>query len=169
MLGLLAGGRGPIPAPSAIAGVVTRVGSLERSVEFHEQAILELERQANVVDMLETRVEDTQRVVAELDKKLDKSMWGAKTLSDLMEETQLEVAELGKKLEKSVRDAKKLSDFAEIRHQVMADLDKKMYESLQDMELQLTRRVTNLEQWGDDMAMSLSAVKDRVEYLGRGW
>ena len=33
LLGLLAGGRGPIPAPSAIAGVVSRVGSLERSVE----------------------------------------------------------------------------------------------------------------------------------------
>ena len=30
LLGLLAGGRGPIPAPSAIAGVVSRVGSLER-------------------------------------------------------------------------------------------------------------------------------------------
>ena len=44
LLGLLAGGRGPIPAPSAIAGVVSRVGSLERSVEFHEDAILELER-----------------------------------------------------------------------------------------------------------------------------
>ena len=34
LLGLLAGGRGPNPAPSAIAGVVSRMGSLERSVEF---------------------------------------------------------------------------------------------------------------------------------------
>ena len=42
LLGMLAGGRGPLPAPSAIAGVVSRVGSLERSVEFHEDAILEL-------------------------------------------------------------------------------------------------------------------------------
>ena len=39
LLSLLAGSRDPIPAPSAIAGVVSRVGSLERSVEFHEQAI----------------------------------------------------------------------------------------------------------------------------------
>ena len=197
LLGLLAGGRGPIPAPSAIAGVVTRVGSLERSVEFHEQAILELERQATVVDMLDTRVEETQREVAELDKKLEKSVRsaqklsdlavetqrevaelgkkleksarGAKKLSDLAEETQQEVAELEKKLEKSMRDTKKLFDFAEIRHQVMAGLDKNLHESLRDMELQLTRRVTNLEQWGDDIAKSLNAVKDRVEYLGRGW
>ena len=37
LLGLLAGRRGPVPAPSATAGVVARMDSLERSVEFHEQ------------------------------------------------------------------------------------------------------------------------------------
>ena len=73
LLGLLAGSRGPVPALSPIPGVVTRVGSLERSVEFHEQAILELERQVSVVDTLETRVQETQKVVAEFVIKLDKS------------------------------------------------------------------------------------------------
>ena len=63
LLGLQAGSSGPIPAPSAIAGVVTRVSNLERSVEFHEQAILELERQASVVEQMETRVEAEQRMV----------------------------------------------------------------------------------------------------------
>ena len=51
------------PAPSAIAGVVTPVGNLERSVEFHEQAILELERQASVMERLETTEEVEQRMV----------------------------------------------------------------------------------------------------------
>ena len=55
LLGLLAEGRGLIPDPSAIAGVVSRVGSLERSVKFHEQTILELERQVSVVDSLVTK------------------------------------------------------------------------------------------------------------------
>ena len=97
LLELLAGGRGPIPAPSAIAGVVTRVGSLERSVEFHEQAILELERQVSVVDLLETRVKELEQ------------------FSDIVKEWQLVVAELGKKLEKRVRDVEKLSDLAKVR------------------------------------------------------
>ena len=38
--------------------MVTQVGSLECSVEVHEQAILELERQVSVVDLLETRVKE---------------------------------------------------------------------------------------------------------------
>ena len=96
LLELLAGGRGPIPSPSAIAGVVTRVGSLERSVEFHEQTILELERQVSVVDLLETRVKELEQ------------------FSDIVKEWQLVVAELGKKLER-VWDVEKLSDLAKVR------------------------------------------------------
>ena len=64
VVGLLAGGRGPIPAPTAIAGVVSRVGSLERSVEFHEDAILELERQGFVVDSLVAKVEEMDQLLA---------------------------------------------------------------------------------------------------------
>ena len=59
LLGLLAWGLGPIPAPSAIAGVVSRVGSLERSVEVHEQAILE--------DSLGTKVEEMEQLLAQLE------------------------------------------------------------------------------------------------------
>ena len=62
LLGLLAGGRGPILVLSAIVGVVSRVGSLERSVEFHEDAILELERQGSVVDSLVAKVEEMDPV-----------------------------------------------------------------------------------------------------------
>ena len=81
LLGLLAGGRGPIPAPSAIAGVVSRVGSLERSVEFHENAILELERQGSVVDSLVAKVEEMDQLLAQLEQ-----------LSDLVAEVERDTA-----------------------------------------------------------------------------
>ena len=98
LLGLLAGGRGPIPAPSAIAGVVSRVGSLERSVEFHEQATLELERQVSEVERVVYHVDLLEKLVVQLqhiayDSK-DKS---------------LTIAELGMKLETKVLD---LQDFS---------------------------------------------------------
>ena len=53
LLGLLAAGRGPILAPSTIAGVVTQVGSLERSVEFHELKV-QLAQLPDLVDDMET-------------------------------------------------------------------------------------------------------------------
>ena len=81
LLGMLAGGRGPIPAPSAIAGVVSRVGSLERSVEFHEDAILELERQGSVVDSLVAKVEEMDQLLAPLEQ-----------LSDLVAEVERDTA-----------------------------------------------------------------------------
>ena len=71
LLGMLAGGRGPIPAPSAIAGLVSRVGFLERSVEFHEDAILELERQGSVVDSLVAKVEEMDQLLAQLEQLSD--------------------------------------------------------------------------------------------------
>ena len=100
--GLLAGSRGPIPAPSAIAGVAR---SLVRSVEFHEQAILELERQVSVVDTLETRVQ------AQLEHTPD----GFKG-------TSLAVSELGEKLEKRVRDVGELASFVQVNFRVTARL-----------------------------------------------
>ena len=49
--GLLAGrGSIPVTAPSAVAGVGTRVGSWERNLEFHEEAILEVEGQVAVAE-----------------------------------------------------------------------------------------------------------------------
>ena len=60
------GERGPILAPSAIAGVVSRVGSFERSVEFHEQAILELERQVSEVQCLVNHVKTLEQLLAQL-------------------------------------------------------------------------------------------------------
>ena len=71
LLGLLAGGRGPIRAPSAIAGVVTRVGSLERSVEFHEETILELERHGSLVDSLVAKVKEMDQLLAQLEQVSD--------------------------------------------------------------------------------------------------
>ena len=68
LLGMLAGGRGPIPAPSAIAGVVSRVGSMERSVEFHEDAILELERRGSVVDSLVAKVEEMDQLLVQFEQ-----------------------------------------------------------------------------------------------------
>ena len=100
---------------------------MERSVEFHEQAILELERQASVVDLLETRVKELEQ------------------FSDIVKEWQLVVAELGKKFEKRVRDVEKLSDLAKVRQLVMAILDDQLEERVLDVEKQLERRATNLE------------------------
>ena len=58
--GLLAGrGNTPVAAPSAV-GVETRVGSLERNVEFHEEAILEFERQVAAAETVEKRVQDVE-------------------------------------------------------------------------------------------------------------
>ena len=71
LLGMLAGGCGPIPAPSAIAGVVSRVGSLERSVEFHEDAILELERQGSLVAGLVAKVGERDQLLAQLEQLSD--------------------------------------------------------------------------------------------------
>ena len=141
LLGLLAGSRGPIPAPSAIAGV-TRVGSLERSVEFHEQAVLELERHVSVVDTLETRVQETQKVVAELAIMFEKSVRDLKTQWDskgteLEDDLELRVDEIAK----SVLDGSK--------------------------ELQvLARAVKNLERSGDEVAYRyLRPLDDRVTHL----
>ena len=59
LLGLLAGRAGaPISAPSVVAAVVTIAASLERSVEFHEEAILEVERQVASAETGEKRVQD---------------------------------------------------------------------------------------------------------------
>ena len=65
----------------AIAGVVSRVGSLERSVEFHEDAILELERQGSVVDSLVAKVEEMDQLLAQLEQ-----------LSDLVAEVERDTA-----------------------------------------------------------------------------
>ena len=50
--------------------MVPQVGSLERSVEFHEQATLELERQS-VLDKLETRVEEMEQLKVQLEQLSD--------------------------------------------------------------------------------------------------
>ena len=114
LLGLLAGGRGPIPAPSAIAGVVSRVGSLERSVEFHEDAIFELERQGSLVDSLVAKVEEMDRLLAQLEQLSDrvnetKALVGLvddqivnpkKAFSAEVKGTSLAVAEFGVELQK---------------------------------------------------------------------
>ena len=81
---------------------------MERSVEFHDQAILELERQVSVVDTLETRVQETQKVVAELAIKFEKSVrdlkkqWDSK-VTELEDDLELRVDEIAK----SMRDDSK--------------------------------------------------------------
>ena len=97
LLDLLAGGRGPIPAPSALAGVV---GSLERSVEFHEQAILELERQVSEVECLVNHVKTLEQLLAQL-----------QDIAFQTRDKSLTIAELCMNLETNVRD---LQDFSTI-------------------------------------------------------
>ena len=146
LLGLLAGSRGPIPAPFAIAGLVTRVGSLERSVEFHEQAILELERQVSVADMLETRVQETQKVVAELVIMLDKSE-----------------RDLRKQLDSNFTE---LEDDLELR---VDEIAKSVLLGSKELQV-LARSVKNLEHWGDEVPYRyLRPLDDRVTHLEQCW
>ena len=143
LLGLLAGGRGPIPTPSALAGVV---GSLERSVEFHEQAILELERLVSVVDSLAPKVEEMEQLLAHLEH-----------LSDEFKSTSLAVAELGEKLETRVRDLHELTISVEVKQLSFAelhyDLEKRViHESRRANRVSVVEgRVTNLEQWSEEL------------------
>ena len=173
----MAGGRGPIPAPSAIAGVVSRVGSLERSVEFHEDAILELERQGFVEDSLVAKVEEMdQRGQAELEGQL-------KQVTDTMEvqlherlsefkDTSLEVAELGVELKRRGRELSEFIDFVlediQKADQLHDDLKKKVLvlEGRVDCSLQeQSERVTDLQQWGDKLSEHLNECLDRVTNL----
>ena len=157
LLCLLAGGRGPIPAPSAIAGVVSRVGSLD-----HEQAILELERQVSVVDSLGTKVEEMQQLLAQLEH-----------LSGEFEGTSLAVAELGEKLGMWVRDLGALTTFVEVNNKATAKLHDDLKKRVLHVQQQVESRVTNLEQWSHDVAESVNvgvnAVEGRVERLEHGW
>ena len=60
---------------------------MERSVEFHEQAILELERQVSVVDSLVTVVKNMEQLLAQLQH-----------LAYETKDMSLTIAELGMKL-----------------------------------------------------------------------
>ena len=108
-------------------------------LEDHETAILELEGQ---VELLEKRVRDVETFMAVKD-----------TMETRVHETQRVVAELGNKLEKSVRDLKKqwgskvteLEDDLELRVDEIALSVRAGTEELQV----LARAVKNLERWGD--------------------
>ena len=183
--GSAGGGCGPIPAPSAIAGVVSQVGSLERSVEFHEDAILELERQGSVVDSLVAKVEEMDRLLAQLEQ-----------LSDLVAEVERDTAVRFEQAESLVNHVqaelegqlKQLTDTMEVQlHEHLSEFKSlevaelgvklksrgrelweftdfvleniKKADQLQDdlkkMVLDVEGRVDNLEQWGEELAGSL--------------
>ena len=120
LLGLLAGGRGPIPAPSAIAGVVSRVGSLERSVEFQEDAILELERQGSVVDSLVAKVEEMDQLLAQHEQ-----------LSDLVAEVERDTAVRFEQAESLVNHVDELA------RRGQAELEGQLKQLTDTMEVQL--------------------------------
>ena len=99
-----------------------------------------------VVDTIETRVQETQGVVAELGKKLEKSVRDLKKqcdskVTELEDDLELRVDEIAK----SVRDGSK--------------------------ELQvLARAVKNLERWGDEVAYRyIRPLEDRVTNLKQCW
>ena len=115
-------------------------------MELLEKRVRDVETYAAVVDMMETRVQETQKVVAELGKKLEKSaldlkkQWGGK-VTELEDDLELRVDEVAK----SVRDGSK--------------------------ELQvLARAVKNLERWGDEVAyLYIRPLEDRVTNLEQCW
>ena len=177
LLGLLAGGRGPIPAPSAIAGVVSRVGSLERSVEFHEQAILELERQVSEVERLVYHVDLLEKLVVQLQDTTSQTR-----------DRSLTIAELGMKLETKVLDLSgplwrrhscRWPNFTMIWRRRYSMLNSRWTAELRTLSSgamtlaesvnvgvnTVEGRVTHLEQWGSDITASFNAVEGRVDNL----
>ena len=117
-----------------------------RAGELLEKRVRDVETYAAVVDTTETRVQETQKVVAELGKKLEKSvrdlkkLWGGK-VTELEDDLELRVDEIAK----SVRDGSK--------------------------ELQvLARAVKNLERWGDEFEyLHIRPLEDRVTNLEQCW
>ena len=121
---------------------------MERGVEFHEQAILELERQVSEVDCLVNHVKNLEQLLAQLQHIAHES-----------KDKSLTVAELGMKLETRVRDLQDFSTFVAEKHLSLAKLHEQQVES----------RVTNLQQWSHDVAESVNvgvnAVEGRVTHL----
>ena len=146
LLGLLAGGRGPIPAPSAIAGVVSRVGSLERSVEFHEDAILELERQESVVDSLVAKVEEMDQLLAQLEQ-----------LSDLVAEVERDTVVRFEQAESLVNHV----DWLARRGQ--AELEGQPKQLTDTMEVQLHEHLCELK----DTSLEVAELGVKLERRGR--
>ena len=144
LLGLLAGGRGPIPAPSAIAGVVSRVGSLERSAEFHEQAILELERPGSEVECLVNHVKTLEQLLAQL-----------QDIAFQTRDRSLTIAELCMNLETNVRDLQDFSTLVEEKQLSMAEL----HDDLKEKVLHVKQQVTSLEEWGNDITTNLNDIE----------
>ena len=146
LLGLLAGGRGPIPAPSAIAGVVSRVGSLERSVECHEDAILELERQGSLVDSLVAKVEEMDQLLAQLEQ-----------LSDLVAEVERDTAVRFEQAESLVNHVDGLA------RRGQAELEGQLKQLTDTMEVQLLEHLSEFK--GTSLVVAELGVK--LERRGR--
>ena len=136
--GVLAGrGSTPVTAASAVAGVGTRVGSLELKVEFHEEAILEVKRQAAAAETVEKRVQDVEIL-------LDGLLNDLQTIS-LEAECAVNWAEEGSAAELDRVCSGFLGDFALLKEWVgEATFVQSDTEALRV----LAGRATNLEQWG---------------------
>ena len=129
-----------------------------RSVlEENETAILEVERQVELLekwvrdaDTFETAFLELETRVEEMEKRLRDTEPFVAVVAQL--ETRVE------KMEQLEVQYVKLWGLANLTEVVVAELRTK-FES----------RVTNLEQWGDTIAESLYAVQDRVEILEHRW
>ena len=129
-----------------------------RSVlEDHETAILELERQVELLekwvrdaDTFETAFLELETRVEEMEKRLRDTEPFVAVVAQL--ETRVE------KMEQLEVQFVKLWGLANLTEVVVAELRTK-FES----------RVTNLEQWSDTVAESLCAVQDRVGILEHRW
>ena len=155
LLGMLAGGRGPIPAPSAIAGVVSRVGSLERSVEFHEDAILGLERQVSVVDSLVAKGEVMDQLVVQLEQ-----------LSNLVAEVERDTAVKFEQAESLVNHVDELA------RRGQAELEGQLKQLTDTMEVQLHEHLSEFKgtslavaELGEKLEMKRREVSDLTSFV----
>ena len=133
------------PAPSAIAGVVSRVGSFERSVEFHEDAILELERQGSVVDSLVAKVEEMDQLLAQLEQ-----------LSDLVAEVERDSAVRFEQAESLVNHVDELA------RRGQAELEGQLKQLTDTMEVQLHEHLSEFKD------TSLEVAERGVQLIWRG-
>ena len=127
----------------------------ELKVEFHEEAILEVERQAAAAETVEKRVQDVEILLGGLLNDLQ-------TIS-LEAECAVNWAEEGSAAELDRACSGFLGDFALLK--VWVGEATSVQSDTEALRV-LAGRATNLEQWGDEFAASCKEVKDRVEYLG---
>ena len=117
--------------------VWSRVGSLERSVEFHEDALLELERQGSLVDSLVAKVEEMDQLLTQLEQ-----------LSDRVAEVERDTAVRFEQAESLVNHV------GELARRGQAELEGQLKQLTDTMEVQLHEHLSEFKDTSLEVAWS---------------